>query len=220
MLWANCQCMQCVSKSRRMGGGFGGKESQGNALGLSHVPLRPRQTGKPCKMRYDRDDDMIITGKRHDFRICYDRCGLMTRRGGSVPSMSCPTDPRCGWALDLSLPCCGPCDATCRQRLPFLPNVRIDSAPPENQHAKCDSLPRLWRTARRAGHGADHGPYRASPLHGSTECSQDQLLRDTMSTRRANHPLRMQVVEDSIIARSHGHARIHVGIRRTAYSSR
>ena len=32
-------------------------------------------TGKPCKMRYDRDDDMTITGKRHDFRIDY-RCRL------------------------------------------------------------------------------------------------------------------------------------------------
>jgi len=57
-------------ETRRMGGGFGGKESQGNHLAVA-CALAARLTGKPCKMRYDRDDDMIITGKRHDFRIEY-----------------------------------------------------------------------------------------------------------------------------------------------------
>ena len=51
---------------RRMGGGFGGKESQGNALALA-CAIAARMTGRPCKMRYDRDDDMHITGKRHGF---------------------------------------------------------------------------------------------------------------------------------------------------------
>ncbi|MGB5868645.1 MAG: molybdopterin cofactor-binding domain-containing protein, partial [Albidovulum sp.] len=55
---------------RRMGGGFGGKESQGNALAVS-CAIVAHMTGRPAKMRYDRDDDMIITGKRHDFRIEY-----------------------------------------------------------------------------------------------------------------------------------------------------
>ena len=55
---------------RRMGGGFGGKESQGNALAIA-CALAARATGRPCKMRYDRDDDMMITGKRHDLRIRY-----------------------------------------------------------------------------------------------------------------------------------------------------
>jgi len=55
---------------RRMGGGFGGKESQGNALAVG-CAVAARATGKPCKMRYDRDDDMMITGKRHDFEISY-----------------------------------------------------------------------------------------------------------------------------------------------------
>ena len=53
---------------RRMGGAFGGKESQGNALAVA-CAIAARPTGRPCKMRYDRDDDMMITGKRHDFRI-------------------------------------------------------------------------------------------------------------------------------------------------------
>ena len=55
---------------RRMGGGFGGKESQGNALAVA-CAVAAAKTGRPGKMRYDRDDDMIITGKRHDFRIGY-----------------------------------------------------------------------------------------------------------------------------------------------------
>ena len=53
---------------RRMGGGFGGKESQGNALAVA-CAVAARHTGAPCKMRYDRDDDMMITGKRHEFRV-------------------------------------------------------------------------------------------------------------------------------------------------------
>ena len=59
---------------RRMGGGFGGKESQGNALAMA-CAIAAHRTNKPCKMRYDRDDDMLITGKRHDFRITY-RAGV------------------------------------------------------------------------------------------------------------------------------------------------
>ncbi|MGI9395682.1 MAG: molybdopterin cofactor-binding domain-containing protein, partial [Boseongicola sp.] len=55
---------------RRMGGGFGGKESQGNHLAVS-CAVAADLTGRPCTMRYDRDDDMNITGKRHDFRIDY-----------------------------------------------------------------------------------------------------------------------------------------------------
>ena len=56
-----CEC-------RRMGGGFGGKESQA-AQWAALAALAARVTGRPAKCRLDRDDDMIMTGKRHDFRI-------------------------------------------------------------------------------------------------------------------------------------------------------
>ena len=56
---------------RRMGGGFGGKESQGNALAIA-CAVAAQATGLPCRMRYDRDDDFVITGKRHDFRVAYE----------------------------------------------------------------------------------------------------------------------------------------------------
>lgn len=85
---------------RRMGGGFGGKESQGNALAVS-CAIAARLTDKPCKMRYDRDDDMMITGKRHDFRIEY-RAGFDVE--GRVAGVEFVQYARCGWAQDLSLP--------------------------------------------------------------------------------------------------------------------
>jgi len=85
---------------RRMGGGFGGKESQGNALAVA-CAVAARATGRPCKMRYDRDDDMIVTGKRHDFRIDYD-AGFDD--SGRLLGVDFTHYTRCGWAMDLSLP--------------------------------------------------------------------------------------------------------------------
>ena len=87
-------------ETRRMGGGFGGKESQGNALAVA-CAVAARLTGKPCKMRYDRDDDMMITGKRHDFRLDY-RAGFDS--DGHVLGLEFTQYARCGWAQDLSLP--------------------------------------------------------------------------------------------------------------------
>jgi xanthine dehydrogenase large subunit len=85
---------------RRMGGGFGGKESQGNALAVA-CAVAARATGLPCKMRYDRDDDMVITGKRHDFRIEY-RVGVSDE--GRILGIEFRHLARCGWSQDLSLP--------------------------------------------------------------------------------------------------------------------
>ena len=85
---------------RRMGGGFGGKESQGNALAVA-CAIAARHTGRPCKMRYDRDDDMMITGKRHDFRIDYD---VAFDVDGRLTGVDFTQLTRCGWALDLSIP--------------------------------------------------------------------------------------------------------------------
>ena len=87
-------------EARRMGGGFGGKESQGNALAVA-CAVAARATGKTCRMRYDRDDDMTITGKRHDFRIQY-RVGFDDE--GRIEAVDFLQLARCGWAQDLSLP--------------------------------------------------------------------------------------------------------------------
>ncbi len=85
---------------RRMGGGFGGKESQGNALAIA-CAVAARRTGRPCRMRYDRDDDMVITGKRHDLRILY-RAGVDEQ--GRILGLEFTHLFRCGWSQDLSLP--------------------------------------------------------------------------------------------------------------------
>ncbi|MEM1373881.1 MAG: xanthine dehydrogenase molybdopterin binding subunit [Pseudomonadota bacterium] len=85
---------------RRMGGGFGGKESQGNALAVA-CAIAAARLGRACKMRYDRDDDMIITGKRHDFRIDYD---VGFDEDGRLLGVDFTHHVRCGWAMDLSLP--------------------------------------------------------------------------------------------------------------------
>ncbi|WP_084864035.1 xanthine dehydrogenase molybdopterin binding subunit [Salibaculum halophilum] len=87
-------------ETRRMGGGFGGKESQGNALAVA-CAVAAAATGRPARMRYDRDDDMTITGKRHDFRIDYD---VGHDDDGRILAVDFTQYTRCGWAQDLSLP--------------------------------------------------------------------------------------------------------------------
>jgi xanthine dehydrogenase large subunit len=107
---------------RRMGGGFGGKESQGNALAVACAVVAAR-TGRPCKMRYDRDDDMVITGKRHDFRIAY-RAGVDAE--GRLLGIEFLQLARCGWSMDLSLPVCDRAMLHADNAY-WLPHVRIES---------------------------------------------------------------------------------------------
>jgi xanthine dehydrogenase large subunit len=107
---------------RRMGGGFGGKESQGNALAVA-CAVAARLTGQPCKMRYDRDDDMVITGKRHDFRITY-RAGFDDE--GRIAGVEFVQLARCGWAQDLSLPVADRAMLHADNAY-LLPNARIES---------------------------------------------------------------------------------------------
>ena len=87
-------------EARRMGGGFGGKESQGNALACACAVVAA-QTNRPAKMRYDRDDDMTITGKRHDFRIDYD---VGFDESGRILGIDFVQCTRGGWAQDLTTP--------------------------------------------------------------------------------------------------------------------
>jgi xanthine dehydrogenase large subunit len=107
---------------RRMGGGFGGKESQGNYLAVA-CALAAARTGRPCKMRYDRDDDMVITGKRHDFRIGY-RAGADAE--GRLQGVEFVQLCRCGWSQDLSLPVADRAMLHADNAYD-IPNVRIES---------------------------------------------------------------------------------------------
>ncbi len=83
-----------------MGGGFGGKESQGNLFACI-AALAARKTGRPAKCRLDRDDDMIMTGKRHDFVVDY-RLGF--EPDGRIQAVDMHFASRCGYSADLSGP--------------------------------------------------------------------------------------------------------------------
>jgi len=83
---------------RRMGGGFGGKETQGNHVAC-WAALLARATGHPVKVRLTRDDDMIMTGKRHRFLIRYD-AGFDD--DGRLQAVSFELNSDAGMASDLS----------------------------------------------------------------------------------------------------------------------
>jgi xanthine dehydrogenase large subunit len=84
---------------RRMGGAFGGKETQG-ALPAAAAALAAMKLGRPVKVCLDRDDDMILTGKRHDFTIRYD---LGFDDDGRLSAVEAVQSSRCGYSADLSL---------------------------------------------------------------------------------------------------------------------
>ncbi|WP_426162033.1 xanthine dehydrogenase molybdopterin binding subunit [Pseudoduganella sp. R-31] len=89
-----------VVECRRMGGGFGGKESQ-SALWAACAAVSAARLKRPVKLRADRDDDMMVTGKRHcfyyEYEIGYDSQGLIT--AAKVQMVT-----RAGFSADLSAP--------------------------------------------------------------------------------------------------------------------
>ena len=87
-----------VCETRRMGGGFGGKESQASQIAVIAALLAQR-TRRPVKLRLDRDDDMVLTGKRHDFRIDYD---VGFDDDGRIAAIRFELCGGCGFSPDLS----------------------------------------------------------------------------------------------------------------------
>jgi xanthine dehydrogenase large subunit len=85
---------------RRMGGGFGGKETQGNLFACV-CAIVAKKTGRAAKARPDRDDDMVITGKRHDFVVDYE---VGFDNDGRIHGLAMIFAARCGWSSDLSGP--------------------------------------------------------------------------------------------------------------------
>ncbi|MDE3177427.1 MAG: xanthine dehydrogenase molybdopterin binding subunit [Pseudomonadota bacterium] len=85
-------------ETRRMGGGFGGKESQACAW-AAMAALAAHVTGAPCKIRLDRDDDFVLTGKRHAFRDDW-RVGFDD--AGRVSVYDVALNANCGCSADLS----------------------------------------------------------------------------------------------------------------------
>ena len=91
---------QVVVEMRRMGGGFGGKESQ-SALFCCVAALGAHLTARPVKLRLDRDDDMTITGKRHCFDYAFE-AGF--EPNGRIVAARVEMITRAGFSADLSAP--------------------------------------------------------------------------------------------------------------------
>ena len=85
---------------RRMGGGFGGKETQGNQF-AAIAAIAAKKLNRAVKIRPDRDDDMVATGKRHDFHCAYD-VGFDDE--GRILAVDAAYAARCGFSADLSGP--------------------------------------------------------------------------------------------------------------------
>jgi xanthine dehydrogenase large subunit len=85
---------------RRMGGGFGGKETQSGHIAV-WAALAANKLKRPVKLRLDRDDDFMVTGKRHpfayDWEVGFDDDGLIT-------GLKLTLAANCGFSADLSGP--------------------------------------------------------------------------------------------------------------------
>ncbi len=97
------RCLGCRDNAitvevRRMGGGFGGKETQ-SVQWAAIASLTALKTRRPAKIRLDRDDDIVMTGKRHDFEIGWEvGFDAEGRLAGAVFDYA----SRCGHSTDLS----------------------------------------------------------------------------------------------------------------------
>jgi xanthine dehydrogenase large subunit len=154
---------------RRMGGGFGGKESQ-PALLAALAAVAAGRTGRAVKLRLDRDDDMTITGKRHpfeaDWRVGFDDAGRILALEVRLAS-------DCGYSADLS----GPVNdrAVCHlDNAYWLPNLRILSL-------RCRTN-KVSSTAFR-GFGGPQGMFVIEEI---VDAVARATGRDALEVRRAN----------------------------------
>ena len=109
-------------ETRRMGGGFGGKETQAGHVAV-WAALAAQLTGQAVKMRLDRDEDFLITGKRHNFLTRYE---VGFDDSGRILALKAMLAGQCGFSADLS----GPVNDRAIFHLDnayFLEHVQVDS---------------------------------------------------------------------------------------------
>ncbi len=154
---------------RRMGGGFGGKESQ-SALFACIAAIAARRLNRPVKLRPDRDDDFMITGRRHGFEFDYAvGCDAAGRILGAEVTMIC----NAGFSADLSPPVMT--RAICHfDNAYWLPEVAI--------HGCCAKTNTQSNTAFR-GFG---GPQGALVMEVILDTIARELQLDALAVRRAN----------------------------------
>ncbi|WP_285294469.1 xanthine dehydrogenase molybdopterin binding subunit [Aureimonas altamirensis] len=175
---------------RRMGGGFGGKETQMNLFACV-AAIAAKRLKCAVKLRPDRDDDMVATGKRHDFAIDYE---VGFDDTGRIQAVRGDYAARCGFSADLSGP------VTDRalfhaDNAYFYPHVRLNSHPLKTNTVS--------NTAFR-GFGGPQGIIAAERIVEEIAYATGQ---DTLSVRRRNlyengqlTPYH-QTVEDQILPR-------------------
>lgn len=154
---------------RRMGGGFGGKESQ-SALFACVAAIAARRLNRPVKLRLDRDDDFLITGRRHcfwyEYEVGYDDAGRIL--GAEVTMVS-----RAGHSADLSGPVMT--RALCHfDNAYWLPDVAM--------HGYSGKTNTQSNTAFR-GFG---GPQGAIAIENIVDSVARALGKDALDVRRAN----------------------------------
>ena len=158
-----------VVECRRMGGGFGGKESQ-SALWASAAAIAAARLRRPVKLRADRDDDMLVTGKRHCFHYEYE---VGYDHEGRIVAAKVDMVTRAGYSADLSGPVAT--RAVCHfDNTYFLSDVEIRAA--------CGKTNTQSNTAFR-GFG---GPQGAIAIEYVIDEIARNLGRDPLDVRRLN----------------------------------
>ncbi len=154
---------------RRLGGGFGGKESQ-SALFACVAALAASKLKRPVKLRLDRDDDFMVTGRRHGFEFDFD---VGYDDGGRVLGVEVDLIANAGFSADLTPPVMT--RAICHfDNAYWLPNVAM--------HGWCTRTNTQSNTAFR-GFG---GPQGALAIEFILDSIARRLGMDALEVRRAN----------------------------------
>ncbi len=186
----NLDSNQVVVEMRRMGGGFGGKESQ-SALFACVASICAKKLNVPVKIRLDRDDDFLITGKRHCFYYQYD---VGYDDEGMIQAAKITMVSRAGFSTDLSPPVAA--RAVCHfDNAYYLSDVEI--------RAYCGKTNTQSNTAFR-GFG---GPQGAIAIEYIIDNIAREVGKDSLDIRKLNFYGKSernvtpydQVVEDNVI---------------------
>ena len=109
-------------ETRRLGGAFGGKETQANLVAI-WTSLLANHTQKPVKIRLFRDDDQKMTGKRHPFVINY-KIGFDNK--GHIKAYHVKFDANAGYSTDLSMAILARA-RTHAENAYYIPDIKIES---------------------------------------------------------------------------------------------
>lgn len=91
-----------VSKVKRLGGGFGGKETRSIQL-TGICALAAKKTGRPVRCMLNRDEDMVTSGQRHPF-LAHWKVGV--NKDGKLQALDADVFCNAGWSQDLSAAVC------------------------------------------------------------------------------------------------------------------